>query len=178
MSTTSISQEKLEANRRNAQNSTGPKTPEGKARSSRNALKHGLLAKCIVLREDDPHENALDFEQLLESLAADLRPEGASEQILVEQLATCYWRLRRAYRFEANDIDRLRDLTEIPSSAARLQSPDFRNDSARIVFPSPDNLQRLVRYETMIERQLHRTLKHLNCLQRARRVVLDTARIT
>ncbi|MHC4445109.1 MAG: hypothetical protein ACYTA5_21125 [Planctomycetota bacterium] len=54
MSNQQISEKQLQANRQNAKKSTGPKTPEGKARSSQNALKHGLLARQILINDDDP----------------------------------------------------------------------------------------------------------------------------
>jgi hypothetical protein len=72
-----ISEKKLQANRRNAQKSTGPKTPEGKARSSRNAIKHGLLAQQILIDDDDdPNEKQEDFDQLLQGLIEDYQPSG------------------------------------------------------------------------------------------------------
>ena len=52
------SQARIDANQKNAQHSTGPKTDAGKAKSSRNALKHGLTAEAAVL----PNENPADFE--------------------------------------------------------------------------------------------------------------------
>jgi len=77
----SISERKLAANRANAQLSTGPRTPEGKARSSRNALKHGLLSSQILLE----HESAEELEALREGLYEELQPIGALEETLVEK---------------------------------------------------------------------------------------------
>jgi hypothetical protein len=64
------SEKKAEANRRNALKSTGPKTPEGKAAVSLNALKHGLLSQEILLRGED--EEVL--RELGERLRAELQP--------------------------------------------------------------------------------------------------------
>src|SRR5207247_2221913 len=70
-----ISQKKLEANRRNAQKSTGPKTEEGKAKSSQNGLTHGLTSrKCPIL----PGENEEEYRELQDALTRDLRPRGAT----------------------------------------------------------------------------------------------------
>jgi hypothetical protein len=92
-----ISEAKLAANRANAEKSTGPKSEEGKARSSRNSFKHGLYSKQLVLPGEDP--------AALDALKADLRaehqPANETEEILVNELAEQYWRLRRARRLEA-----------------------------------------------------------------------------
>ncbi|MBM2843589.1 MAG: hypothetical protein HW404_1426, partial [Anaerolineales bacterium] len=81
-----------------------PRTPRGKARSSRNALKHGLLAKDVVLHGPDATEHQADFDALLADLIRELKPRGLIEETLVERIATCYWRLRRAQRFETGAI--------------------------------------------------------------------------
>ena len=92
-----ISEAKLAANRANAQKSSGPKSEEGKARSSRNAFKHGLYSKQLVLPGEDPA--ALD--QLKADLRAEHQPINETEEILVNEMAEQYWRLRRARRLEA-----------------------------------------------------------------------------
>ena len=91
------SQEQTEANRRNALKSTGPKSTKGKARASLNALKHGLLAKDIVL----PSEDEQEFEGLRRALITELRPEGSLEEQIAERIVACLWRLRRVYPIEA-----------------------------------------------------------------------------
>lgn len=91
---------KVEANKLNAQSSTGPKTEAGKAVVKLNALKHGLLSKEIVIKEGDGKENEGEYNGLIESLVDQCVPVGAMEEMLVERIAACYWRLRRAARFE------------------------------------------------------------------------------
>ena len=88
---------KRQANRRNAQNSTGPKTAEGKAASSLNALKHGLTSKQLILFD----ETEEDFDAFLADLVADYAPVDSAESILVERIAVTHWRLRRVWRAEA-----------------------------------------------------------------------------
>lgn len=95
-----IENQKTIANRRNALQSTGPKTPEGKNKVRWNALKHGLLSKEVVLKEGDGKENEQEFIALLESLQEGYTPEGPIEEMLIERIAVSYWRLRRAIRFE------------------------------------------------------------------------------
>ncbi len=89
--------QQVEANRRNARKSRGPKTPEGRAVSSRNAIKHGLLSKQVLL----PGENAHELEELGRQLKEDLKPIGALETRLVEDIAADFWRLWRIRRMEA-----------------------------------------------------------------------------
>jgi hypothetical protein len=100
----SVSLAKIEANRRNAQRSTGPKTEEGKSRSRRNAFKHGLLASALVLTEGLEAEDAAEFDQLLLGLRGDLMPVGTLEEMLTEKIAVCWWRQKRALECEINVI--------------------------------------------------------------------------
>jgi hypothetical protein len=88
------------ANRANAKRSTGPRTHEGKSRSSMNSRKHALLAKTIVTDGEDPAE----FEDLLSSLIKEFNPNPGCEYELVFLLATNFWRLRRIPRFEARSL--------------------------------------------------------------------------
>ena len=106
-----VSNEQRLANRQNAQHSTGPQTSDGKARSARNALKHGLLAKDVVINGPDLSETQADFDSLLADLMSELKPRTLIEETLVERIATGYWRLRRAQRFEVGAI---RDVFETP----------------------------------------------------------------
>ena len=86
----------IEANRRNAQNSTGPRSEEGKQRSSRNAVRHGLTAETVIV----PLEDAEDYEAFEEAVAASFDPETAVERELILRLASLLWRLRRATSIE------------------------------------------------------------------------------
>ena len=91
------SERQIEANRLNAQASTGPRTARGKAASSGNALTHGLTARTFLLPGEDPEE----YRCLRESMMAELRPEGPLESELVEQIVSVLWRMRRTPVFEA-----------------------------------------------------------------------------
>jgi len=90
------SEKKIQANRRNALKSTGPKTPEGKGAIRLNALKHGLLSKEVLLPGED--EEALT--ELDEHLRDELQPVGELENLLVERIVASYWRLRRLEQVE------------------------------------------------------------------------------
>ncbi len=98
-----VSKKQLEANKKNAQKG-GVKTSEGKAIVKYNALKHGLLAKEVVITIGEGAENPEEFDALLEALQTQLVPAGTLEEMLVEKVAVAYWRLRRAYRYEVGLI--------------------------------------------------------------------------
>ena len=86
----------IEANRRNALKSTGPTTPEGKARSCRNAVRHGLTAETVIAALED----AEDYQAFEAAVIADYDVESAVERELVLRLASVLWRLRRATGIE------------------------------------------------------------------------------
>jgi len=92
-----VSAKQLEANRRNAQRSTGPKDT---SITRFNALKHGILSSEIVITVGDGKENEEEFVNLLDQLKSYYDPQGAMEEMLVEKIAVAYWRLRRALRYE------------------------------------------------------------------------------
>ncbi|NLX12440.1 MAG: hypothetical protein GXY44_02135 [Phycisphaerales bacterium] len=153
------------ANCRNAQKSTGPKTPQGKAVSSRNAVRHGLLARHIVL-SDDPNEDPADLEILLDKLMDQFQPTGPLERLLVERLAAGFWRIRRALRFETQSIRDARDSSRNFPAQLLQQVTGNTRDPLTILFPHEANLDRLLRYESMIEREINRTLRRLEQLRR------------
>lgn len=94
------------ANRCNAQKSTGPKTPRGKARSSGNSRKLGLLAKEIIGANEDSPKVRAEYNGLLTAVQGDLSPVGALEDMQVDIIAACYWRLARVMRFELRQANR------------------------------------------------------------------------
>jgi hypothetical protein len=86
----------IEANRRNAQKSTGPITDEGKQQSRRNAVRHGLTAETII----GALEDAEDYQAFEAAIIADYEAQSAVERELVLRLASLLWRLRRAITIE------------------------------------------------------------------------------
>jgi hypothetical protein len=102
--TGTTSQKKIEANRQNAQLSTGPKSAEGKMTSSRNAAKHGLLINDVVITARDGKEDQTEFDTLLAELRDYYRPSAIVEDLLVRELAVSYWKSVRALRCERADV--------------------------------------------------------------------------
>ena len=87
----------IEANRRNAELSTGPVTEEGKRRSRQNAVRHGLTAETVI----DALEDAEDYAAFEMAVTADYEAQSAVERELVLRLASLLWRLRRATAIES-----------------------------------------------------------------------------
>lgn len=122
-----VSDKQRAANRKNAKKSTGPRTPKGKTRSRRNALKHGLLARDVVVTTPNSPERREDFDAFIADLISELKPRGVIEETLVERIATCYWRLHRAQRFESQAIrDQATAQTSIPAfvQSEKLQTAE------------------------------------------------------
>ncbi len=95
---------KLEANRRNALKSTGANTVKGKAASKMNALKHALLAKQVVVSGYKYQESPREFKKLCHEFFVSHAPVGPLEEMLVDQIVTAIWRLRRARTAESGEI--------------------------------------------------------------------------
>jgi hypothetical protein len=93
-----LSHARAEASRKNGAKSRGPKTAENRARSARNALKHGMRAqKYLVL----PDEDAAEFGELQAALLEELAPVGVLQTVLAQRVAVAARRLARADRIEA-----------------------------------------------------------------------------
>ena len=148
------SQARIDANRRNAQRSTGPRTSAGKRRSARNAVTHGILTHPFTLWEDEPARTA--FDKLYAALLDELEPVGLLEGLLVERVAIAYWRLRRLARAESLAL-------------ASLQVNSRRPTDVAHALPAATDLELYMRYHVTIERQLHRALGELERLQEHRR---------
>lgn len=129
------------ANRANAACSTGPRTAQGKARSARNALKHGLTAAQLVVREDERD----DFEALRAGLRAELAPQGAVEILVFNDLLHAAWNLHRYRRIEAEH-----------AGEALVPGQDLDRR---------DLLDRLARYQSRAQRAFYRALGQLRKLQ-------------
>ena len=86
------------ASRQNGARSRGPKTGAGKAIAARNALKHGLTARKVVVLDD---EDAAAFHEFQAALRVELAFEGVLQHDLVSRIALGLWRARRSDRIEA-----------------------------------------------------------------------------
>ena len=134
---------RAEINRANSQHSTGPKTAEGKAASSENSFKHGLYSSQLVIPGEDP--------AALDALKADLRaehqPANTTEELLVNEIAEHFWRIRRYRRMEAASL-------ALPNEV--------------LVVALMEYLPLYQRFMSASERGLHKSLTALRQLQKDR----------
>jgi len=101
-----ISEKKLQANRANANKSTGPKTSAGKAAVRRNALKHGLRSNMLSVR---PTECVEYFYGMFLSIKTTGEPETVEEKTLLEEIAGLWWKLRRLVQQQGDLLSRSSD---------------------------------------------------------------------
>jgi hypothetical protein len=138
----------------NGRLSRGPATPEGKARSSQNAVSHGLLSDCVVL----PGESLEGFETLFEKHLDRFGPLDVVERAMIEEMAASYWRLRRAWAIENDLLTSEIDLTSPSDDRSRITA------AFRKLASSPD-LALLHRYETRLHMMYQRALHNILLLR-------------
>jgi len=149
------SKKQIDANRKNAKKSTGPKTEEGKAKSSMNALKHGLTSQRVWLNE----EEEMDFREFRRGLIEELEPEGSLETQYVCRIAAQMWRLARVPGIEAELLVKMSydPIEEVTTGLGEA----FHRDCGTY----DGSLGRLARYEAILDRSLNRLLGQFRQIQ-------------
>ena len=140
----SVSAAKLAANRRNAQRSTGPRTPEGKAHSSQNSRKHGFFARQPLPAGEEGDQLWEEYRDLVDGIWEYYQPEGYMEGLLTEKIATESIRFSRLLDCEGQQIVR------------------------RGAFFGQE-IDRILRFQSAINRQLFQTMHELERLQTNRK---------
>ena len=161
----------INANRENAQKSTGPVTAEGKAAVSQNALKHGLFA----VRDVVPTENQQDFDSMQEQMLADLAPVGAMESLLAQRAVSLAWRLKRAETMQAQIFEDMVEsrISDVQWRLGRKKPTEPRYAPEYLVIGrvAKDDwsgrrlIERLFEYERRIEKSLYKTMAELRATQ-------------
>jgi len=160
-----VSDLKSETARANGAKSRGPTTPEGKEKSSRNSLKHGLTAGTgnILLDSEDPDE----FEQTFNKLLAIHEPATPAENDIVEEMVAARWRIRRMWTIETNLLN-----VEVLTQQSKTDSPEPGVPLAMAFRTLADDSRSLAlasRYEARLQRLYDRAYKTLRELQEARK---------
>jgi hypothetical protein len=131
-----ISEQKLEANKLNALKSTGPRTPEGRAKSALNAIKHGLCAQTVIISS----ENSDEFRAFAKNLTSDFAPLNQVERNMVKRIVSLSWRLERATKYESLVLDKIlraqfeadtqKNETNLPEGH-RVEAPSVRGEDGQ-----------------------------------------------
>ncbi|MHC4950325.1 MAG: hypothetical protein ACYTEU_04970 [Planctomycetota bacterium] len=174
-------QKQLEANRRNAQKSTGPKTDEGKRIASQNSTTHGLTASSEHSRETSRAGNRVviasedrgAYEHFRDDMILEYDPIGPMEYILTERIVALAWRLRRSERMQTQAVETLiNKAPNEPAAAVENQDSDATQSAdtplGRITvddFADTRVIERLSIYEHRMERALFKTHLELQRLQ-------------
>ena len=164
------SQRRIEANRRNAQNSTGPRTPAGKANSAQNSTTHGLsrlkmnpLAPGCFLSMEDENQ----FRGLLDEYVATYTPQHRDELDLLTEAVYAKWRQQRLWLAETAQIEIAISLHERELQKA-LPLTDAPAHLALGIAKSEATLKLYLRYDAQLHRHYRNCLKDLRDLQSSR----------
>lgn len=163
-----LTEKQLEANRRNAELSTGPVTAEGKAIVSKNRVSHGLLSRDVVLPGMEEFEKIEVFQQMKESMEDYWQPEGLMEEALCEDLAIQWWRMRRLYRHESGSLKEKYESTKKrwyePSVEERLESCSFGNEEIEGIESIENDLWWNKKWLAIVEDSLKKKRKSLKLI--------------
>jgi len=165
-----ISDKQIAANRSNALLSTGPKTEEGKKRSSLNARRHGLTGQVTTMTDEDRAAH----DQLTQALMKDFAPDGAMEIQLAQRIATDSWRLNRISAIEDN-LFALGQRQHGGQACPDGPQLDAALTMAHTFTLESKQLQLLTLYEQRINRSLQKNLALLQSLQAVRKQEREAA---
>jgi hypothetical protein len=163
-------QKQIDANRRNSQKSTGPKSREGKIRSSLNGWRHGLTGQVLTMAEEDREA----FEKFAREYRLACFPVGPIETQIAQSIAEDEWRLSRARAIENNVI-----ALGHGSMAGEVETINTQMHAAmtqaRVFWRNPEKFALLSLYEQRISRKLQRNEERLKTLQAERKAALEAA---
>jgi hypothetical protein len=148
------SDKRKESSRANGAKSHGPTTPEGKKRSSRNAVQHGLLAQCLLLTGED----AKNFDILVQNHDRRFQPADGIEFGLVEEMCAAYWRLHRVWTLETFTLNQ--QIATQPAGSPVLRAAQASSELAAL--PGTALMQR---YETRLQNMYARAIRTFKVLK-------------
>jgi hypothetical protein len=148
------SKRRIIESRANGAKSHGPATPDGKKRSSQNAVQHGLLAQCLLLTGED----AANFEILMQNHERRFQPADGIELGIVEEMCAAYWRLHRVWTIETEALNH--QIAMQPSG-----SPVLRLVNASSELASLPGTALMQRYETRLQNMYARAIRTFKLLK-------------
>ena len=156
-----------EAARINGAKSRGPITPEGKAASSMNALRHGMCAKSLVLTNEDEEK----FQAMRDGYMQHFQPEGEVELDLLEEVISSRWRQRRIWGIETALLDLQMDqqMKEIEDQFSRIDEATRTAIAYKSLADTSKSLTQTTRHEALFSRQYRLAMKTLIQIQKERK---------
>ncbi|MCL5432306.1 MAG: hypothetical protein M1484_04435 [Patescibacteria group bacterium] len=159
-----ITTKQLVANKQNALKG-GVKSSKGKMISRYNAMKHGLLCKEVLIEGED--EKILL--QLERSIRAAIQPVGELELLLTDRIIANIWRLKRAMKVERSSMEWHKNYEDPYEERDKFPLIDFQKSRERTAdMIANGSTERILRYETTIERGIYKALHELQRIQAAR----------
>ena len=157
----------IEAARRNGAKSFGPKTDEGKQRSSQNSVRHGLSGRVVVLQNESEEK----FQELLQSFCDHYQPATSVERELVKEIAVARWRLRRIWAMETAMFDLEMDCQrqDVEEQFSRIDEPTRLALAFTELSDNSRALSNLHRYEARLRRLSERATADLMRIQAERK---------
>ena len=164
-----VSESKIISNRENAQLSTGPRTPEGKARVSQNALKFGTRSQNAV----SSMENDRAYQELLNAFLAEWQPANLTEEDLVEQMVVAKWKLARYEGAESQAVAQSTLLCLALQHAHKLHNdpkavPEYHEIISKREADAERSIGRISQLISRVERSYHRALSTHDALAEMR----------
>jgi len=159
------SQAQIDAARRNGAKSNGPKTPEGKAISSANSLRHGMTAKGVLLTSEDPEA----FHKLAAAYYVKFQPDDDVECDLIDEMVIAKWRQRRDWSNEAAlfDLEMDRQTKKVDDQYQKIDHACRYALAFRALADESKSIQLFTRYETSHRRSYYKALTTLLQLRAA-----------
>jgi hypothetical protein len=148
------SDRRKKSSRANGAKSQGPTTPDGKKRSSLNAVQHGLLAECVLLTGED----AKNFEILIQNHKRRFQPADGIEFGIIEEMCSAYWRLHRVWTIETEALNHQIAMQPAGSPVLRLVNAS----SELAALPGTALMQR---YETRLQNMYARAIRTFKVLK-------------
>ena len=153
-------QAQIDANRRNAQQSTGPRTPEGKSIAAMNSCQHGLRSADPV----GPGEDPAVYRAFALELIAELNPIGMQQRLIAERLAQMHWKLQRIPAVEGATLQYGKVRLQEESSRRNLRPP-LGITAAQLIACDMDTMLKLQNYELRLQRAIAQAMRELKQLQ-------------
>jgi hypothetical protein len=171
---------KIESNRQNSKKSTGPKTEKGKKMVCINAIRHGFFSKFLLIQHPDGKESQGEYNDFYAEVREHFQPVDFLEELWTEKISVWSWRLRRLIRCESGQISRAlagHNYEIRQSKTSDATEPEFESSSSpelnaitdHLFLPEREELDKLLRYEAMINRQLNHAIAELERLQLRRK---------